>query len=178
MLSGVPYAVAAKFAFPDRLSVGFVGDGAMQMLGMNELITIAKYYKDWKDPRLVILVINNQDLNQVTWEQRVLAGNPKYPASQTIPQVDFAAWARALGLEGIRVEKPEEIGPAWDRALSADRPVVLDAIVDPNEPPLPPHITMEQARMFAMSIVGGDEDRGSIVKESMKRKLGEFLPGR
>jgi pyruvate dehydrogenase (quinone) len=178
MLSGVPYAIAAKFAYPDRLSIGFVGDGAMQMLGMNELITAAKSYQEWSDPRLVFLVLNNRDLNQVTWEQRVLAGSPKYPASQTIPHVDFAAWARELGLQGIRVEKPEQIAPAWDAALSADRPTVIDAIVDPNEPPLPPHITMKQAKMFASSILKGDEDRSMLVRESFKQKAGEFLPGR
>jgi pyruvate dehydrogenase (quinone) len=178
MLSGVPYALAAKFAYPDRLSIGFVGDGAMQMLGMNELITAAKFYEEWQDPRLVFLVMNNSDLNQVTWEQRVLAGNPKFPASQTIPRIDFASWARQIGLEGIRVEKPEEIEPAWDRALSAGRPAVIDAIVDPNEPPLPPHITMEQAKMFAASILHGDEDRLQLIKESAKQKAGEFMPGR
>ncbi|MDR0360351.1 MAG: thiamine pyrophosphate-requiring protein, partial [bacterium] len=178
MLSGVPYALAAKFAYPDRLSIGFVGDGAMQMLGMNELITAAKSYEEWRDPRLVFLVMNNSDLNQVTWEQRAMAGDPKFPASQTIPRIDFASWARQIGLEGIRVEKPEEIEPAWDRALSADRPTVIDAIVDPNEPPLPPHITLDQAKKLVSSILRGDEDRLQLAKESAKQKAGEFVPGR
>jgi pyruvate dehydrogenase (quinone) len=121
----------------------------MQMLGNNELITISKYWKEWPDPRLVILVLNNRDLNQVTWEQRVLEGDPKYEASQDIPDFPFARYAELLGLRGIRVEKPEEVGPAWDAALSADRPVVLEAYTDPNVPPLPPHITLKQAAAYS-----------------------------
>ena len=178
MLPGVPYAIAAKFAFPDRVSIAVVGDGAMEMLGMNELLTAAKYYSEWADPRLVFLVLNNADLNMVTWEQRVLAGDPKYPASQEIPRFDFARFAQSIGLKGIHVERPEEIAAAWDEAFSADRPVVIDAIVDPNEPPLPPHITIKQAKAFASAIVKGDPDAVSIAAQSLKEKIDEFIPGR
>ena len=178
MLPGVPYAIAAKFAFPDRVAVAMVGDGAMQMLGMNELLTAAKYYQEWADPRLVVLVLNNRDLNQVTWEQRVLAGDPKYAASQDVPAFDFAAFAESVGLRGIRVERPEQVEPAWDQAFAADRPVVIDAIVDPNEPPLPPHITLKEAKMLATSLLKGDPDRVSITAQSLKEKIDEFLPGR
>jgi pyruvate dehydrogenase (quinone) len=178
MLPGVPYAIAAKFAYPDRASVAIVGDGAMQMLGMNELLTAQKYYKEWADPTLVFLVLNNKDLNMVTWEQRVLAGDPKFEASQDIPFVDFAKFADLIGLRGIHVERPEEIGPAMDEAFSADRPVVIDAMVDPNEPPLPPHITIEQAKAFASAIVKGDPDSLSIAAQSLKEKIDEFIPGR
>jgi pyruvate dehydrogenase (quinone) len=178
MLPGVPYAIAAKFAYPDRLAVAMVGDGAMEMLGMNELLTMKKFYKDWADPRLIILVLNNQDLNQVTWEERVLAGDPKFEASQDVPYMDFARFAEMIGLKGIRVERPEQIEAAFKAALSADRPVVIDAIVDPNEPPLPPHITLKQAKMFATSIISGDPDRVTIAAESFKEKIDEFVPGR
>src|SRR5215467_2179050 len=149
---GVPYAIAAKFAFPDRVAIALVGDGAMQMNGINGLITIAKYWKEWSDPRLVVLVLNNRDLNQVTWEQRALAGDPRFAGSQSIPDFPYARYAEDLGLRGIRVDTPAAIGDAWDQALSADRPVVVEAITDPDVPPLPPHITLEQARHFASSI--------------------------
>src|SRR5207248_11804422 len=121
---GVPYTIAAKFAFPDRVAIACVGDGAMLMNGINELVTIAHYWKEWRDPRLIILVLANRDLNQVTWEQRVMAGDPKYKCSQTVPSFEFARYAEMLGLIGIRVDKPQDIGPAWDQALKATRPVV------------------------------------------------------
>jgi pyruvate dehydrogenase (quinone) len=174
---GLPYSIAAKFAHPERPVFALVGDGAFQMNGMNELITIAKYWERWSDPRLVILVLHNDDLNQVTWEQRALEGDPKYEASQVLPDFPYARYAELLGFLGIRVEKPEEVGTAWDEALSADRPVLYEAITDPEVPPLPPHITFEQARHF-MTALKGDPDRGAVVKESLKQKLEEFLPGR
>jgi pyruvate dehydrogenase (quinone) len=177
MLPGVPYAIAAKFVFPDRPAFALVGDGAMQMLGMNELLTVAKYHRRWTDRRLVVLVLNNEDLNQVTWEQRVLEGDPKFDASQRIPAFDYAAFARTLGLKGIRVSRPEEIQPAWDEALASDRPVVVDALVDPEEPPLPPHITLEQARKFARSLLH-EPDRVEIAREALREKAREFIPGR
>jgi pyruvate dehydrogenase (quinone) len=178
MLPGVPYAIAAKFAFPDRLAVATVGDGAMEMLAMNELLTALKFYKEWEDPRLLILVLNNQDLNQVTWEERVLAGDPKFEASQQIPYMDFARFAELIGLRGIRVDKTEQIEPAFKEALAADRPVVIDAIVDPNEPPLPPHITFKQAKMFASSLAKGEPDALEVATEAFKEKIDEFLPSR
>jgi len=178
MLPGMPYAIAAKFAFPDRVAVGTIGDGAMQMGGMNELITVSKYWREWQDPRLVILVLNNCDLNQVTWEFRVLYGDPKFEASQDIPRVDFAKFATDLGLGGIRVEHADHIDVAWRDALSADRPVVIDAITDPEEPPLPPHIKLEQARMMAESVLRGDPGRVPAMIQSAREKIDEFLPGR
>src|ERR687885_384596 len=132
---GVPYAIAAKFAHPHRPVIALVGDGAMQMNGLNELITVAKYWKRWSDPRLVVLVLNNRDLNQVTWEQRAMSGDPKFAGSQTLPDFPYARYAEDLGLLGIRVDRPDAIGAAWDRALTADRPVLIEAITDPNVPP-------------------------------------------
>src|SRR6266480_1743500 len=149
---GVPYAIAAKFCHPNRVAVALVGDGAMQMNGMNELITAAKYYSRWSDPRLVVLVLNNGDLNQVTWEQRALSGDPQNPATQRLPQLDYARYAELIGLRGIRVEEPDQVGAAWDAALASDRPVVLEAITDATVPPLPPHITIEQAKKLASAL--------------------------
>jgi pyruvate dehydrogenase (quinone) len=175
---GVPYAVAAKFCHPDRVAIALVGDGAMQMNGMNELITAAKYWQRWSDPRLIVAVLNNRDLNQVTWEQRVLEGDPKFAASQEIPDVPYARFAELIGLKGIRIETPDEIAPAWNEALAADRPCVLDFVTDPEVPPLPPHVTFEQARMFARAVVRGDPGRRGMIEQALKDKLEEFLPGR
>ncbi len=175
---GVPYAIAAKFTHPNRPAVALVGDGAMQMNGMAELITAAKYYDRWADPRLVVLVLNNRDLNQVTWEQRAMEGDPKNPATQSIPDVRYADFARMIGLEGIRVETPDAIDAAWEEAFSADRPFVIDAVVDAEVPPLPPHVTLEQARSLLSSIRGGDPNARAVIRESFKQKVLEFLPGR
>jgi pyruvate dehydrogenase (quinone) len=175
---GVPYAIAAKFAFPDRIAIALVGDGAMQMNGMNELITIAKYWREWSDPRLVVLVLHNDDLNQVTWEQRAMEGDPKYEGSQDLPDVPYARYAQLLGLEGIRVDDPANVGAAWDDALEADRPCVIEAITDPEVPPLPPHITIEQARMFMSAVRRGDPNARQMIVQSFRQKLAEYLPGR
>ncbi len=172
---GVPYVIAAKFAHPDRIAIALVGDGAMQMNGINGLITIAKYWREWADPRLVILVVHNNDLNQVTWEQRVMEGDPKYEASQDVPEFPYAEYARSLGLGGLRVDRPEDVGAAWDRALSSDRPFVLEALTDPNVPPLPPHISFQQARAFMSSIAEGDVDRVAVVKESIKEMAQDIV---
>jgi pyruvate dehydrogenase (quinone) len=173
---GVPYAIAAKFAYPDRVVIACVGDGAMQMNGINELITIAKYWMRWSDPRLVILVLNNRDLNQVTWEQRVFEGDPKLEATQNLPDFPYAGFARSLGLDGIRVDRPEQVGRAWDQALAADRPFVLEAYTDPNVPPLPPHITVKQARAFASSMFKGDADASGVIRQSFRDLVETFLP--
>ena len=101
-----------------------------------------------------MLVLNNGDLNQVTWEQRVLGGDPKLEASQRIPDFPYARYAELLGFVGIRVDAPEQVAPAWERALAADRPVVLEAVTDPEVPPLPPHIEFEQARNLAAALAG------------------------
>src|SRR3954468_23175953 len=159
MSPAVPYALAAKFAYPDRPVVAVIGDGAMQMLGNNALIDIAHYADRWSNQQLVVCVLNNQDLNQVTWEQRVMNGDPKLEASQVLPAFDYAAYARLIGLEGIRVERPEDVGPAWDAALAAGRPALLDVVTDPEVPPLPPHIRFEQAKEMASALRHGDPGR-------------------
>jgi pyruvate dehydrogenase (quinone) len=175
---GVPYAIAAKFAFPSRPAIALVGDGAMQMNGINELITVAKYWRRWTDPHLVVLVLNNRDLNQVTWEQRALQGDPMYPVTQTIPDFPYARYAELLGLHGVRVDDPDRVGEAWDEVLAADRPAVLEAIVDPEVPPLPPHISFEQAKHFAEAIVGGDPHAGRMVRHSVRQMLDALIPRR
>jgi pyruvate dehydrogenase (quinone) len=175
---GVPYAIAAKFAHPDRPVIALVGDGAFQMNGMNELLTIAKYCDRWSDPRLIILVLHNNDLNQVTWEQRVLEGDPRFDASQALPEFDYAAYARSVGMVGIRVDDPEQVGSAWDEALRAGRPAVIDAITDPEVPPLPPHITFEQAMHFAHAIAAGDAHRGRMIRQALRQKARDLVPSR
>ena len=178
MGAGVPYAIAAKFTHPDRVAIALVGDGAMQMNGLAELITVAKYWERWSDPRLVVLVLHNGDLNQVTWEQRAMAGDPRFDASQDVPHFPYARFAELIGLKGIRVDEPEQVGPAWDEALAADRPVVLEAITDPEVPPLPPHITFDQARALMSALRKGDSGARGIVRQSFKDKIQEFLPHR
>ncbi|MFH8897181.1 thiamine pyrophosphate-requiring protein [Streptomyces coeruleorubidus] len=175
---GVPYVIGAKFAHPDRPAIALVGDGAMQMNGMAELITAAKYRHQWEDPRLVVAVWNNQDLNQVTWEMRAMEGAPQFLPSQQLPDVQYAAFARSLGLTGIRVEKPEDVEAGWRAALEADGPAVVEFLTDPAVPPIPPHATWEQMEATAASILKGDSDRGSVVKQGFKAKMQEFLPGR
>ncbi len=172
---GVPYAIAAKFAYPQRPVIALVGDGAMQMNGMNGLVTIHKYWQRWADPRLIVLVLNNRDLNQVTWEMRAQSGDPKFEASQSIPNVPYARYAELLGLKGIFVDDPNKIGAAWDEALRADRPVVLEAMTDPNIPPLPPHITLKQAKAFASTLIKGDPDEASVISRSIKQLAEELL---
>jgi pyruvate dehydrogenase (quinone) len=175
---GVPYGIGAKFACPDRPVIAFVGDGAMQMNGLAELITIKRYWPEWEDPRLIVAVLHNNDLNQVTWELRAMGGAPKFTESQTLPEVDYAGFARSLGLGGITVEHPEEIAGAWEQALAAAGPVVLDVRCDPNVPPIPPHATFEQAKATAEALIKGDEDATGVVKQGLKTKIQEFLPHR
>lgn len=174
---GVPYAIGAKFAHPDRPAIAFVGDGAMQMNGMAELITIARYWKQWSDPRLVVVVLHNNDLNQVTWEMRAMTGVPKFPDSQDLPDVSYAAFASSLGLEAITVASAEGVAPAWDRALRAARPVVIDALTDPDTPPIPPHATLEQMVGTAKALLGGDEDAWTVIRSGVRQKAQELLPG-
>jgi pyruvate dehydrogenase (quinone) len=172
----VPYAVAAKFCHPERVVIAIAGDGAMQMNGLNELITIGKYWKEWADPRLIVLVLNNRDLNMVTWEERVLAGDPKFEGSQSLPDFPYAEYARSLGLDGIRVDRPEDIGSVWDRALASTRPFLFEAVTDPNVPPMPPHITFEQAKAFTSSVLKGDADRLGFLKQTAKEVADRYLP--
>ena len=175
---GVPYAIGAKFGNPSCPVIAFVGDGAMQMNGMAELITIARYYREWEDPRLVVAVLHNNDLNQVTWEMRAMGGAPKFAESQTLPDVDYAAFAASLGLRSATVTDPERLGSAWEDALHADRPMVLDVHCDPSVPPIPPHATVEQARKTLESALAGDENRWEFIKEGIKTKVAELLPHR
>ena len=172
----VPYAIAAKFAYPDRVAIAMTGDGAMQMNGLAELITIAKYWKRWSDPRLIILVLNNRDLNQVTWEMRIESGDPKFEASQQLPDFPYARYADAIGLLGIRVDAPDQVGAAWDRALSASRPVVLEAYTDPNVSLLPPHISLAQAKNFTSALLKGDPNEMGVIVESAKSVLAGVFP--
>ena len=172
----VPYGIGAKFGNPDRPVIVFAGDGAMQMNGLAELITIKRYWQEWEDPRLIIAVLHNNDLNQVTWEMRAMEGAPKFTESQTLPTVDYAAFAASLGLQAIAVDKPEEVGPAWELALAADRPTLLDARTDPDVPPIPPHATFEQMKDAAAAMLKGDENRWGVIKEGVMTKVQEFLP--
>ncbi len=174
---GVPYAIGAKFAHPNRPVIALVGDGAMQMNGMAELITAAKYRHRWDDPRLIVAVWNNQDLNQVTWEMRAMGGAPSFLPSQALPDVPYAEFARSIGLTGIRVERPEDVTAAWRAGLEAEGPVVLDFRTDPAVPPIPPHATWEQMEATAESVLKGDADRSSMVRQGLKAKVQEFLPG-
>jgi pyruvate dehydrogenase (quinone) len=171
----VPYAIAAKFAHPDRPVIAMAGDGAMQMNGLAELITAAYYRRRWSDPRLVVLVLNNRDLNQVTWEQRAMLGDPKFEASQDLPDFPYARYAELIGFKGIRVDSADAVGAAWDEALACDRPVVLEAVTDPNVPPLPPHITLENAKALASAIRGGDRDARPVIRESLRQKLVDIV---
>jgi pyruvate dehydrogenase (quinone) len=176
MGAGVPYAIGAKFAWQDRCVIAMVGDGAMQMNGLAELITIAKYWKEWSDPRLIVLVLNNRDLNQVTWEMRAMSGDPKFAASQDLPDFPYAKYAESIGLKGIRVDKPEQVGPAWDEALASRVPVVYEAFTDPEVPPLPPHITLAQAKSLSEALLKGDPNTMDIIRQSFKEAIQSYLP--
>jgi pyruvate dehydrogenase (quinone) len=175
MCPAVPYALAAKFAHPDRPVIAAIGDGAMQMLGINALIDLAHYADRWSDQRLVVGILNNGDLNQVTWEQRVMSGDAKLKMSQDLPAFDYAGYARLLGLHGERVEDPEQVGPAWDRALAAGRPAVVEFVTDPEVPPMPPHIRFEQMKELTHAIREGDEAAPRFMKQAVRGKLAELL---
>jgi pyruvate dehydrogenase (quinone) len=173
----VPYAIGAKFAHPDRPAIAITGDGAMQMNGMAELLTIARYAPGWSDQRCVICVLHNNDLNQVTWELRAMGGAPKFEQSKTLPDVSYADFADSIGLEGITVDNPEALGPAWEAALASDRPTVLDVHCDPEVPPIPPHATLEQAKSMMESVLKGDPSALHLMVQGAKTKLQEFRPG-
>ncbi|MDN7597598.1 thiamine pyrophosphate-requiring protein [Burkholderia multivorans] len=177
MGAAVPYAIAAKFAYPLRPVIALVGDGAMQMNNMAELITVSKYWRTWANPRWICMVLNNEDLNQVTWEQRVMEGDPKFDASQQIPNVPYSRFATLLGLKGIYVDDPAQLGAAWDEALASDRPVVLEVKSDPEVPPLPPHVTLQQAKHFAETLLKGDSREHNVIVETARQVLSAVLPG-
>jgi pyruvate dehydrogenase (quinone) len=175
---GVPYAIGAKFAHPDRPVFALVGDGAMQMNGLAELITIARYHELWSDPTCVICVLHNNDLNQVTWELRAMGGAPKFEESQVIPDISYAAFARSIGLTGIDVDSDDAIGKAWDDALAARGPVVLDVRCDPEVPPIPPHATLEQVKSVTESVLKGDPNAWHMMITGARTKAREILPNR
>jgi pyruvate dehydrogenase (quinone) len=174
----VPYAIAAKFAHPGRPVLAIEGDGAMQMNGNAELLTVGKYWKRWDTPTFVVLVLHNNDLNQVTWEQRAMSGDPKFEASQDIPDFNYAAYAQLCGLQGIRVEEPDQIGDAWRRAFASPVPTVIDVLADPDVPPIPPHIEWKQAKALMSALLTGDPDAAGIVRQASKQTLLDLLPGR
>jgi len=174
---GVPYAIGAKFAHPDRPAIAFEGDGAMQMNGLAELLTIARYWRDWSDPRLVVAVMHNNDLNQVTWELRAMGGSPRFVESQALPDMSYADFAAQIGLGAMTITDPEHLEDAWREALSADKPYVLDIHCDPDIPPIPPHATLEQMHDMAQALIKGDPSRWGVIKEGIKTKAQEFLPG-
>jgi pyruvate dehydrogenase (quinone) len=177
MGAAVPYAIAAKFAHPERPAIALVGDGAMQMNNMAELITIAKYWQRWSNPTCVICVFNNEDLNQVTWEQRIMQGDPKFEATQRIPDVPYHQFAALIGLNGIFCNEPDQVALAWKEALASDRPVVVEFKTDPEVPPLPSHISFEQARKFATTVFKGDPDEAGMLAGVMRQVLSGILPG-
>ncbi len=176
MGSAVPYAIAAKFAFPERVAIALTGDGAMQMNGINDLITVKRYWQRWSDPRLIFCVAHNDDLNQVTWEMRIQTGVPKYPGSQDLPGFPYAQYAQLLGFQGIRVDNPRDIGAAWDAALAAERPTVLEFVTDAEIAMLPPHVTPELAKSFASTAIKGDPEEGPMIVQSVKGILAGMFP--
>lgn len=178
MGAAVPYAIAAKFCHPERSVVAMVGDGAMQMNNMAELITVAKYWKEWQNPQWICCVFNNEDLNQVTWEQRAMEGDPKFEASQNIPNVPYHRFAESIGLKGIYVDREDQVAAAWDQAFVADRPVLIEFKTDPDVPPLPPHIKLEQAKKFATALLHGDPNQAGIIKQSVKQVMSKVMPAR
>ncbi|MDY6995786.1 MAG: thiamine pyrophosphate-requiring protein [Actinomycetota bacterium] len=175
---GVPYAIGAKFAHPDRPVIAMVGDGAMQMNGLAELLTIRRYSDLWPDQRLIVCVFHNNDLNQVTWELRAMGGAPKFEESQSLPEVSYADVARAMGLHAVAVDTEDAVGPAWQEALSANGPVLLDIRCDPEMPPIPPHATFEQAKELTESILKGDPNAWHLMMQGAKTKAQEFVPHR
>jgi len=178
MCPGMPYTISAKFAYPDRVAIGLIGDGAMQMLGINGLITVSKYWKTWKDPRMIILVLNNRDLNMVSWEQRVMLGDAKFDTSQDIPDFAYDEYAKMLGLEGIRVDHHDEVKDALSTAMVVQKPVVLNIYTDPNVPMTPPHVSLKEMKAFSSAIFHGDSDAWEMVKQTTKDVWAEYFPGK
>ncbi len=176
MGAAVPYAIAAKFAHPDRGVFALVGDGAMQMNNLAEMITVAKYWKQWANPQLIVCVFHNNDLNQVTWEQRIMEGNPKFDATQQIPEVSYHKFAQLIGLTGIYCDADDKVANAWEMALAADRPVILEFRTDPEVPPLPSHISIEQAKQFMSAAAKGDPHEAGMLMGAAKQLLSSILP--
>ena len=164
----VPYALGAKFAHPDRPVIAAVGDGAMQMIGNNALIDVAHYADRWENEQLVVLVLNNGDLNEVTWEQRAMAGDPRFETSQTLPAFPYAGYAELLGIKGMRVDSPEDVRSAWEEALGHPGPVLLEAVTDPNTPPMPPQLRMETVRNMARAFMKGDPAARDVMRQAIR----------
>src|SRR5690606_35678070 len=158
----------AKFVHPDRPVLACVGDGAMQMLGMNGLLTINRYCDEWENKQLVILVLNNGDLNQVTWEQRAMEGNPKFATSQDLPPFSFTEYGKLLGLETVTMREEQDVVPGWEAALAAERPCIVEAYTDPEVPPLPPHIEFKHAFAYWKALIKGEPNRWHIIEQSLK----------
>jgi pyruvate dehydrogenase (quinone) len=174
MLASMPYAVAARFAYPERPVVCTIGDGAFQMLGMNELITIKKYGERLgSDAPFVILVLHNNDLSQVSWEMRTEDGNPVWRKAQDVESVDYAGWARLLGFDAIEVHSDDEVETAWDRAFATPGVTLIDAYTSRNVPPLPPHITKEFAKMTGLALLKGDPFELDVIRDSAKSLVTE-----
>ncbi len=173
----VPYAIGAKFAHPSRPVIALVGDGAMQMNGLAELLTIRRYREQWADQRLIICVIHNNDLNQVTWELRAMGGAPKFEESQSLPDVSYADVARSMGLHAISVDTDDAVAGAWEQALAADEPVLLDVTCDPEVPPIPPHATYEEIKNLTSAVLKGDPNAWHLMYQGAKAKVQEFVPG-
>jgi pyruvate dehydrogenase (quinone) len=166
----VPYAIAAKLAHPDRPVIAFVGDGAMQMNGNEELLTLIKYSHKWNNPVMIICVLNNKDLNMVTWEERMKAGDPKFDASQNIPEFNYAKYAESIGMKGIRVESPEQVGTAWEEALKANQPVLIDVLTDPEIAPYPMHVLKGKIKNLASAVMKGDRGPLKTAGKEIKQK--------
>jgi pyruvate dehydrogenase (quinone) len=175
--AATPYALAAKMAYPHRPVIGFIGDGAMQMNGLNVMITAGKYWRKWSNPCFILMVLNNEDLNQVTWEERVQLGEGKTPLTQTIPNFPYHEYAELLGFKGIYCDDPEKIGAAWDEALASDRPVIMNIKADPNVPPLPPHITLKDAKNF-VTMMADEPELASVIKNSARQLFAGLIPGK
>jgi pyruvate dehydrogenase (quinone)/pyruvate oxidase len=167
MACGLPYAIAAQIAYPDRMVVAFVGDGGFSML-MAELATCVKYELPVK-----IVVIKNNYLGQIMWEQMVFLGNPEFACD--LQPIDFAAAARAFGVAGFTVDDPARAGDILDEALAHKGPALVEAVVDPHMPPLPAKIKTEQALHFAESLAKGTPERGKIVKSIFGSKIREMV---
>jgi pyruvate dehydrogenase (quinone) len=173
---GVPYAIGAKFAHPDRPAVALVGDGAMQINGMAELITVSHYYRQWADPRLIVAVLHNNDLNQVTWEMRAMEGAPKFVESQSLPSVSYAGFAASLGLQAIEVHEPGDLKEAWHKGSPPTGPLSWMSIATRTSPPIPPHANFEQVKDLAKAMLAGDEDALGVIRTGIKVKAQEFVP--
>jgi pyruvate dehydrogenase (quinone) len=164
----VPYALGAKFAHPDKPVIAAVGDGAMQMIGNNTLVDLVHHAGRWVNQQLVVLVLNNGDLNEVTWEQRAMSGDPRYEVSQTLPAFPYAPYAELIGMKGLRVDDPDQVADAWREALAHDGPVLYEAVTDPNMPPLPPQLRFETVRNMTRAFMKGDPAARDIMRHAIR----------